>query len=289
MKFSPLAITALSATISSFMVSAHAAAAPRNRNRKVAKKHGGSSNGLSGADDCWITIKGPPTAPSASPPCLQVDVANINGVMTWSKSNAYLLSFRNLPDGTCAVVVNNGFTPGPIPGGLVSPNGKFYLGPYSVAGVGQAFAVYDKAPTIDGYTEPIGATSHVTTKDAPLDPTSVAFDYSSSLWTLNGPKPPFTTVQDAISRETKKLLYSNTYCMSDPGGYEGVALSVTFYDGAMASVQRAQGVSQWSVVDQSCDDFNYAKAHMDGMCTASCNQITSEQYGADLVTGQTWQ
>ena len=175
MNFSLLAITALSATISSFMISADTAAAPRNR--KVAKKYGGSSNGLlgSGIPGCWITIKGPPSEPSTSMPCSQVDVANINGAMTWNSFNAYLLSFHNLPDGTCAVVVDKGFT-GPIPGGLVSPNGKFYLGPYSVADIGQAYAEYDTTPTIvKWYTEPVGATSYATTTDAPLDPTTVIF------------------------------------------------------------------------------------------------------------------
>ena len=281
MKFSLLAIAALSTTT---------ATAPRNR--KVAKKRGGSSNGSCsyGPEAYWITIKGPPTEPSASKPCSKVDVATINGAYDWNGGNAYLLSFHNLPDGTCAVVVNNGFPPGPIPGGLVSPNGKFYLGPYSVADIGQAYAEYDTTPTIvNGYTEPVGATSYVTTTDAPIDPTSVIFDYSSGRWKLNGPTPPFTAVADSIGGITKTLFSGDTYCMSDPGSYEGVALSVTFYDGATASVQRAQNVAQWSVVDQSCDEFNTAKAHMGGMTTASCDQQTTEQYGAKLVTGQTWQ
>ena len=153
---------------------------------------------------------------------------------------------------------------------------------------------YDTAPTIDGgILEPVGATSYVTTTDAPQDPTSVVFDYNSGLWMLT--TPSFATVADlTIYGITVKLFSGDMYCMSDPGSYyEGVVLSVTFYDGAIASVQRALNVAQWSVVDQSCDEFNnMAKEHMGGMTMASCKPVTldtSEQYGADLVTGQTWQ
>ena len=54
------------------------------------------------------------------------------------------------------------------------------------------------------------------------------------------------------------------------------------------SVQRAQDVETWSAVDESCAAFDAAKVHMGGMTDAACSQITTEQYGAALVPGQTW-
>ena len=215
----------------------------------------------------------------------------INGAMSWNSGNAYLPSFHNVDAGkACAVVVNSGFAPGTVPANLASPDGKFYLGPYAVTGVGQAYAVYDAAPTIvNGWTEPAGATAHVATTDAPLDAQSVVFQDGE--WTVTVPKAPVVSVMDTIAKVTKTLKHGDSYCVGDPGDYHSVALSVTFADLSHVSVQRAQDVETWSAVDESCTAFNAAKVHMGGMTDADCRQITKgshPQYGAPLVPYQTW-
>ena len=192
---------------------------------------------------------------------------------------------------TCAVVVSSQWNAGVVPSALKSPNGLFYLGPYQGPdSMGQAYAVYKTAPTIiNGWTAPTGAANWTKTADAPFDSTSVVFYGDQDEWMNQDINRPNTVVQNAITSDTQKLYYGNTYCMPDPGNVDSVALQVTFPDLTTVSVQRAQGMPSWYVADSSCDEFNKAKKHLGGMTDASCVRMTTVQYGAYLVTGQTWQ
>lgn len=241
--------------------------------------------------DCWVTVEGPAAAPAPGSACAAINVDAINEAEAWNAQNAYWLTFgtqASAPD-NCAVLINPGLTPGEVPAGLASPDGKFYMGPYSVPNIGQAYAVYDKAPTVvNGWTEPENAVGHVKASSVALDSNTIVFKQGA--FEKQAPAPAKTVVADTMTRTTKTLYHGDSYCVQHPDpSYYSVAFAVSFSDGTQVSVQRSQNTDGFWAVDSSCSQFNAAKANLGSMAGATCSQYTTEQYGAPIQAGSVWQ
>lgn len=240
------------------------------------------------AGGCWLEVDGPAAAPAASSPCAVVDVAALNKAEKWDSGNAYLVGFYT--NNNDCLVASKLTQEGQVPAGLASPNGKYVMGPYSIDGK-QAFAVYDKAPTVgkDNWVAPAGYTSTIETKDAKIDATTVTF--SNGAWVIKGKAQAKNTVQEVVPvRQTVDLVHGKSLCVDEPSADSFSALDMlTASDQSSLSLQRKQGTSEIWAVNDSCDDFNKAKAHMDCLKSASCEQYTTEQFGAPFPGNCVWQ
>ena len=240
----------------------------------------------------WIEVLGPPTAPAAGDACNQPDfLKKLTNAETWSSANTYVLGLINVK-GSCAALLGPGFVdafPKSDTSELVSPDGKWYVGPYTIDGK-QQIAVYDTAPIyVNGWTIPTGATDTIPTTAYTNDNKC---GWRTGVLACDVPAAPLTSVADALTGITKHLYYGDNYCVGPPSGDSySVAFEADFYDGTALSVQRAQGKIDWWAVADNCVDFNKAKAHTGRSKNAECEPYTKEnkQFGTRLVAPDQWQ
>ncbi len=241
----------------------------------------------------WIEVLGPPTAPAGGDVCNQTGfLTQLTNAETWSSANTYVLGLINVK-GSCAALLAPGFIDAftKDTSKLVSPDGKWYVGPYTIDGK-QQIAVYNTAPIYtDGWNPPKNATATILKTDYTNDNKC---GWRTDTWACDTQPPPITSVQDDLTGDTQILHYGESYCVGSPSvGLYSVAFKANFYDGTAASVQRRQGTSDWWAVTDNCSDFENARKHLGKLSgESSCERYTEgshAQWGAPLLAPDQWQ